>query len=531
MTKDSSNQRRFRFGQILALEETRNVEFKEIKGSNLVGAITNVADEYAVSFLNSEGGRVYWGIQDSDHRVVGVRLGPEQRDELRKKVMGKLQTILPHIDPTRFKIELHHVEDSKVEDELFVVELVVPAILASEPFFTSGNEVFVRTDGVKQKLVGPQIVDWIRRRAQTPPVSADPVTDLRMLALVHRVRQLFAAHGLEPTQLGRFLSQQRAPFSIAFTDIQTDGALLAWLDSDKIDWISQTFLIRREWIEGEDDRIHEDHSFDKQPERFFATISKHTDALIYQDLVAQPLAYFIQWGLGSEWKKRGESRVFVVVAVPLAQMSNERTVYKHICEFNPSPWDYGRTNIELRAWARLLFVNKSIPCYGRAVSYKTGEKLWSNSLFLPELLDDFKVCQRIDWSPEDYALYPTESTVAKDTDSLPRVIEFLRSHNLPWERTTLCPPKYRTEGSGTNSDVVKQYEGKRLKVRGRDKMDQFFVAEGQLRYLEPSAAMVCDEANIAYIEIEPDVMQVLAAARGSDLNAVQMRSILQRRGS
>jgi len=76
---------------------------------------------------------------------------------------------------------------------------------------------------------------------------------------------------------------------------------------------------------------------------------------------------------------------------------------------------------------------------------------------------------------------------------------------------------------------VKQFEGKRLKIRGQGNKDQFFVTEGQLRYLEPRAALVCDDANLAYIEVEPEVMQVLAAARGSDLNAVQMRSILQGR--
>jgi len=314
----------FRLGEAIPLEETRSVEFKEVKGGNPVAAIINAADEYAVAFMNSEGGVIYWGVQDVGHRVVGVRLDSGQRDDLRKKVAGKLQTILPHINPARLRLTLHRVEGCNPEDELFVVELVVPAPDTPGPYYTSGSDLFIRLEGVTQKLVGPQMTEWIKGHLRKQTASSHSVAEPKLMELVRRVRRVFEAHGLEPAHLGRFLIQQKAPFSISFTDIQTDGAFLAWLDSEKIDWISQTFLIRREWIEGEDDRIHEDHSFDKQPERFFSTISRHTDALIYQDLMAQPQAYFIQWGLGGEWKGKGESRVFVVVAVPLAQIGGAR---------------------------------------------------------------------------------------------------------------------------------------------------------------------------------------------------------------
>ena len=49
---------RFVQDQPVPFEETRLYEFKEVKGRNPAGSITNTADEYAVAFLNSEGGRI-----------------------------------------------------------------------------------------------------------------------------------------------------------------------------------------------------------------------------------------------------------------------------------------------------------------------------------------------------------------------------------------------------------------------------------------------------------------------------------------
>jgi hypothetical protein len=72
------------------MEETRHFEFKEIKSSaGAVGSIVNTSDEYAVAFLNSEGGRIFWGIRNHDRIVIGVPLNYEQRDKVRRDVHTK----------------------------------------------------------------------------------------------------------------------------------------------------------------------------------------------------------------------------------------------------------------------------------------------------------------------------------------------------------------------------------------------------------------------------------------------------------
>jgi hypothetical protein len=429
------NTRRFVLGEPLNVDETRVTEFKEVRGKDPVRAIANTADEYAVAFLNSDGGRISWGVRDSDHTVLGVSLPLVQRDRLRKEVANKLNGIQPQIDPTRFHLEIHRVEGANPLHNLVVVELIVPTGDSSMPYFTSGHEVFVRVDGVKKRLSGPQLTDWIRTRMRNSISAPNSVDVPEVLGLVTRIRRILSAHGLSAGHLSRFFKSREANFTIDLRDTQTDGAFVAWLEEAKIEWIANTFLIRREWIDGEDARIHDEPYFDKQPRKFFATIGQHTTGLIFEDLPASPEAYFIRWGKGKDWRKKGGSKVFVVVAVPVARFSNERIIFKYITDHQAYPWDYERTNIQLRAWARLLFLHRGVACFGCEIPMEIGEAVESNALFLPELIEGDERFRRIEWYPEDYGLYPSESAQAKDTDTLPDVITFLRSHNLPWQAT------------------------------------------------------------------------------------------------
>ena len=376
---DQPQPRRFVLNEVIGLEETRQIEFKEVAGMNPVSAITNAADEYAVAFLNSEGGTIFWGVRDSDRVVVGVPVSREQRDQLRREVANKLHSVQPQIDPTRFHLEIHPVHGPEPARNLVVVELVVPKIGSTDPFYTGGQEAFVRVDGVKKKLSGPQLTDWIKARSRATGLAAASVADPRVSGLISRVKRILTAHGLEPSHLARFLKVRRAPFTIELTDFTNDGAFLAWLTDDKIDWIANTFLIRREWIDGEDERIHEQHFFDKHPGEFFATVSRHVDVLVWEDVHTSPAAYFIRWGKGKEWRSKGESGVFVVLAVPLARFSNERMVFKYISDFTPYPWDYARTQMSSHSSAPTTCPGRKQPAdlpssaHGRQLPHRRGQ--------------------------------------------------------------------------------------------------------------------------------------------------------------
>ncbi len=161
---DRTHRMLFVLNEPVQIEETRHYEFKEVKGIRPVDAIKNTADEYVVAFLNSEGGRIYWGIRNSDRTVVGVQLTLQERDEVRRVVTEKLNAIRPAIDPTSYRVEMHQVyEGSTAVPDLCVVEIIVPRVFDSGPYFTGSNEMFVKTDGGKKKLSGPEQFDWYRR--------------------------------------------------------------------------------------------------------------------------------------------------------------------------------------------------------------------------------------------------------------------------------------------------------------------------------------------------------------------------------
>lgn len=81
------------------------------------------------------------------------------------------------------------------------------------------------------------------------------------------------------------------------------------------------------------------------------------------------------------------------------------------------------------------------------------------------------------------------------------------------------------------ASILAKLEGKRIKARGHGHDDQYWVAQGQIRYLHQGAASICDEATIDYEKIDPHVMELLLKSRGSDLDASQMRAVLMRRES
>lgn len=427
----------FVLNQPVPLQEDDRTEFKEITGLHAARSIIDTAEDYGVAFLNGTGGQIFWGIRDSDRLVVGVTLNARARDDVRKGVAGKFHIIQPPIDPSGYKVLFHPVVGSGTDSELCVVELAITQVAAAEPYFNHRSEAFVRINGVKQRLNGPKLTAWIRTRLQQRRPRTGTVDDPKVRELVNRVRQLFLEHGLEPGHWSPFLKVRKAPFTVSLEDLQTDGNLLAWLDEEKIDWISKTFLIRREWIVGEEARIHEEFFFDKQPSHFFSTISEHIDSVVWEEVHDTPTAYFLRSGVGKEWRRKGDCGVFFVLAVPVARFSSDRTIWKYIVDHTPYPWRYDRTYIQLRAWARLLDLNKRVHCVGSEIPFEIAEKIESNQIFLRDVIENRLKGTHDKWHPEDEALYRSESAAAKNTESLPWVIDFLRKHDLPWEEIPL----------------------------------------------------------------------------------------------
>ena len=159
---------RFVQGQPVPFEETLFYEFKEIKSRNPASRIEEVVDEYAVAFLNRQGGRIFWGIRDSNRITIGVKLEERTRDNIRVKVSNKLGAIQPPISPEHWQLEFHKVYDLQGEtvEDLWVIELVVPPPQERDVFYTGSKKLFVKDNGVKRELQGPAATEFILRHMQ-----------------------------------------------------------------------------------------------------------------------------------------------------------------------------------------------------------------------------------------------------------------------------------------------------------------------------------------------------------------------------
>jgi mRNA-degrading endonuclease toxin of MazEF toxin-antitoxin module len=146
--------------------EDKEYEFKEIKGNNPKSSIGGNVAIYATSFLNSNGGRILYGVTN-DRIVKGFKATAEQIDEIRRVIYDSLRTIVPTLSADHYHIEFHPVYDKNLQviEDLYILEVVVPPSRDKEAvYFHKGTDLYIRVEGVKQHLKATEIVSFIRNK-------------------------------------------------------------------------------------------------------------------------------------------------------------------------------------------------------------------------------------------------------------------------------------------------------------------------------------------------------------------------------
>ncbi|WP_376886215.1 hypothetical protein [Aeromonas salmonicida] len=96
--------------------------------------------------------------------VKSLRLDSQLKDEVRKSINLKINTIEPSIDPTRINVIFHDVIGTNGS---YVLEVRVPKSNLSGLHFNSSGHTWVRVNGCKQKLQGVALQDYIIQRLQS----------------------------------------------------------------------------------------------------------------------------------------------------------------------------------------------------------------------------------------------------------------------------------------------------------------------------------------------------------------------------
>ncbi|XP_057559469.1 schlafen-like protein 1 [Hippopotamus amphibius kiboko] len=148
--------------------ETRNMEFKRGGGEYLSQAFKHHLRRYVCAFLNSEGGSLLVGVEDSG-LVQGIRCSHHDEDRVRLLVDSILQGFKPQVFPDAYKLTfIPVVSASATNTPLKVIRLSVHAPKAqAEPqlYETDQGEVFLRRDGsIQGPLSIHAIQEWCRQK-------------------------------------------------------------------------------------------------------------------------------------------------------------------------------------------------------------------------------------------------------------------------------------------------------------------------------------------------------------------------------
>ncbi|XP_023356016.1 schlafen-like protein 1 isoform X2 [Sarcophilus harrisii] len=149
--------------------ETRNMEFKRGGGEYLSLALKHHVRRYVCAFLNSEGGSLFVGVEDSG-QVRGIHCDHQEEDRVRLLVDSILQGFKPQVFPEAYTLSFVPVikAGGSKNNLLKVIRLTVHRPKArSEPLLyeTDLGEVFLRRDGsIQGPLSGSAIQEWCRQK-------------------------------------------------------------------------------------------------------------------------------------------------------------------------------------------------------------------------------------------------------------------------------------------------------------------------------------------------------------------------------
>lgn len=282
-------------------------------------------------------------------------------------------------------------------------------------------------------------VGALLRRLQSSPEPGS--------AVAVRFLKLFAWHGVQPTQIQRFLPQ------VTLDKVASPATLLPALTNEVLDQAATLFGVRREWLEGDGDEIYAPRTCYKMPQWFFsdlAALKRRFGVLPLQALYCSKAPDKNRWNLHG---------IVIYLQEPIGTIGDTE-IYRYHVYTEEWPWEHYPSRIQLKAMARLVYLRwKRVPlrrimpdqlsqiAAGRMVP--TGLRTYAPHRLLPRWLrrhfgPPAGPGRHTDTSHllEDYALaYGSDvahgkSLIARETDELPHVLAYIEAHGL----AMLVPP-------------------------------------------------------------------------------------------
>lgn len=150
--------------------ETRNLEFKRGGGEYLSQAFKHHLRRYVCAFLNSEGGSLLVGVEDSG-LVQGIRCSHRDEDRVRLLVDSVLQGFKPQVFPDAYKLTFIPVVSTSTTGTPLKVSPAPRLPGSSEAGPTTGLPHALQCRARRAAIALPKV---IRLSVQAPKAQAEP---------------------------------------------------------------------------------------------------------------------------------------------------------------------------------------------------------------------------------------------------------------------------------------------------------------------------------------------------------------------
>ena len=238
------------------------------------------------------------------------------------------------------------------------------------------------------------VVRFYRKRKQPP-------TKNEVYQLVDRFVSIFNAHGIERTQIPRFLGEQY----LTLADVSSDAKLLHELNEAVLGAACDRFGVQREWLDGKDAPIYPRLFFYKDMDRYIDFLSEVTSK--YEDVSG-----FAFKSPEDDLKNSGKRFPIALIFRAVVGSLGEEPIYKYFIIGDEWPWEYPRTRIQFKAMVFAAFKFKAYIMAYDLPEDEINRLLWGQT-FPGPVLDNL---HHVTWHPDDYVFTSDESSVAKDPE-------------------------------------------------------------------------------------------------------------------
>lgn len=263
--------------------------------------------------------------------------------------------------------------------------------------------------------------------------------------VAERFLQAFREHGVATAQIPRLLPE------VKLDDLQSSARLLAVLTPTLLDRVAKLFGIRPQWLEGVDDRIYEYLGTYKNPRKLLDQLHGLWHRTDCQNEPDAPLR-ILSTSSHLDYRSPAHPVLAPILVEPIAMLGDE-TIYRYHIYQDGYCWDHPPARIELKAIALTAYRGMHWPLPIHVIDQRDMTALLEGRRIPRSLLD---ACLLTDPSLEDFVLDKAQSVVAKETEELPAVLDYMARAGLD----TYAFRVAADEGMATDTDAPASHNPK-----------------------------------------------------------------------